>query len=271
MKRKISRKMYGKAAGLVIGIAAVMCICSVEFYAMADTETTAGSENGPYSNLWLSVVDLSSAPRISVTVPTAYSFMVTGTTETADTRPVTVENGGVQLGRSVVWDAEKGAYDIIAEKAEIEFQNYSTSVVEQEAGKRVRTGIRVTIRGHIGADPIPLIGGTDTWWQPVAADPTGDTGQYKCYRMGIGGAWFEIPDTVTENGEKRQVLYLNGGLTLDAPDVETGGCNVGGTANVPCITSYPVDLQVGGVRNHYNVPEESAKAGRIVWEVNLPQ
>lgn len=273
MKKRTDKIRNGKSAGIAIGITAtVMCFCTVGIYAMADTRAGGTDVDGPSSNLWLSVVDISAAPRISVTVPMAYSFMVSGSTEDADSRPVTIDNGSVQLGKTVVWDEENAVYDIVTEDSRadrVEFKNYSTEVEMLDAGNTVRKGAYVSVQGHLMAEKSSALTGTDTWWKPVAEDPTGDSEKFKCYRLGIGD-WFDQSDPVSIGGSDNDALTTKERLTLAPPDA-SGGFDVGGTAKNPQSTYFNISLQVGGVRNNYNVPEESAKAGRIIWNVKLEQ
>lgn len=273
MKSKTYRKTVQAAAALI-------CSGSIAISALADSP--AASEpyvDGPTSNLWLSVVELPSQARISVTVPTSYGFAVVGSVNSADNGAVTSQNGTVLLSNvrvevtSSADGTEDGAYTITEEGLpEVTLENRSTDVRDEylDQPEPPREGLPVEVQPYVVEIPDTLLDGVtgQHHWKPIGADPTGDRQMFKRYRMGIAGKWFEAEGTVTDGKKNYDAYFLNGKLPLPAPpDVQTGGWTTGGAAKEPSISHFDVDVQVGGVQNQYDQVEQSVKIGQIGWEI----
>ena len=256
-----------------IGLVCTGCLC---FSALAS--------EGPTSNVWISVTQVPSEARVSVTVPLAYGFVVKGSVDPGDTVPVKVEDGNLYVPNVKVHvsvpsggsgPAEYGL-QTISESA-IPIRNYSTDVREEhlEDENPPREGLPVEVKPFIAG--FDEDGGTAHYWKAVGYDPTWNgtdpTTNFKEYQMQIDGVAFSEPGQVTisyedASTEVKDVFWYNGKIALDAPeDVLTNGYTAAGTANIPSETYIDVNVKVGGKQNEYNQVEESLKVGAIFWQV----
>jgi len=256
-----------------IGLVCTGCLC---FSAL-------GSE-GPTSNVWLSVTQVPSEARVSVTVPLAYGFVVKGSVDSGDTVPVSVENGNLYVPNVKVHvsvpsgsgvDAEYGL-QTVSENA-IPLRNYSTDVREEDLEEEnpPREGLPVEVKPFIAG--FDKDGGKEHYWKPVGDDPTwvspDPVTNFKEYQMQIDGVAFSVPGQVTisyedSSTEVKDVFWYDGKIALDAPeDVMTNGFTAAGTANVPSETYIDVSVKVGGIQNEYRQVEESLKVGAIFWQI----
>lgn len=279
MKKQTETRIIRKTAGIA---AAVICSGCIVMSALADTtETSEPYADGPTSNLWLSVVELPSQARISVTVPTNYGFAVVGSVETGDTGPVTSSDGTILLSnvRVEVTRPGSGSGDTDGEYTittvglpQVPVENYSTDVREEHLGEDnpPREGMPVEIKPYVVEVPDMLLNNVTKqhYWKPVETDPTGERDLFKRYRMGLDGKWFENKGSISDGKNSYDAYFLGENLPLAAPpDVPVNGWNAGGTAKVPYRTYFDVDVQVGGIRNQYNQVEQSVKVGKIGWEI----
>lgn len=274
MKKITYRRMAGAAA-------VVLCSGCLAMSALADDPSApAPYEDGPTSNLWLSVVELPSQARLSVTAPVSYGFAVVGTVEPADNARVSSEDGTVLLSNVRVevtrpsdTGASNGEYTITTVGLpQVPLRNYSTDVREEhmDEANPAREGLPVEIRPYIVEEPEFMLNDVAKlhYWKPIGTDPTGDAALFKRYRMGIDGKWFDTPGKVTDGKDLFDAFFLDTNLALPAPpDVAGNGWNADGAAKVPSITAFDVDVQVGGTRNQYNQVEQSVKVGEIGWEI----
>lgn len=275
MKKNTYRKIVQAAA-------AVICSGCITMSALADDPAgPVPYTDGPSSNLWLSVVELPSQARISVTVPTSYGFAVVGSVESSDTGAVTSADGTILLSNVRVevtspssgGGAADGAYTITTvglPRAPLE--NRSTDVREEDLDKPnpPRVGLSVEVKPYVVETPDTVLGNVTRqhYWKPTGTDPTGDSGMFKRYRMGLDGAWFETAGTISDGKKNYDAYFLERNLSLPAPpDVPVNGWSAAGTAKVPSISYFDVDVQIGGIRNQYNQVEQSVKVGQIGWEI----
>ncbi|WP_313257068.1 hypothetical protein [Lacrimispora sp.] len=258
-----------------VGFVCTGCLC---FSALAS--------EGPTSNVWLSVTQIPSEARVSVTVPLAYGFVVRGSVDSSDTYPVSAENGNLILPNakvhvSVPSDSGTGI------TAEFELQtisehtipilNYSTDVREEhlEEENPPREGLPVELK--------PFIAGYDSdegkthYWKTVGYDPTWDGASsqtnFKEYQMLIDNVAFSDPGQVTisyedSSTELKDVFWYADKIALNAPeDVLTHGYTAAGTAHIPSETFVTVGVKVGGMQSEYKQVEESLKVRAIFWQV----
>ncbi len=264
----------------------IVILTAVGFVCTACLRFSALASEGPASNVWLSVTQIPSEARISVTVPLAYGFVVRGSVDSSDTYPVSVENGNllvpnVKVHVSVPSDSGAGT------TAEFELQtisehtipilNYSTDVREEhlEEEHPPREGLPVELK--------PFIAGYDSdegkthYWKAVGYDPTWDgvspQTNFKEYQMLMDNVAFSVPGQVTisyedSSRELKNVFWYADIIALNAPeDVMTNGYTAAGTANVPSETYVNVGVKVGGRQDEYSQVEESLKVGAIFWQV----
>ncbi|MSS10657.1 hypothetical protein FYJ38_18705 [Clostridium sp. WB02_MRS01] len=271
MRRWKKYKVRLMAVGLI-------CTGCLSFSALAS--------EGPASNVWLSVTQIPSEARVSVTLPLAYGFVVRGSVDSNDTNPVSVEGGNlivpnVKVHVSIPSDPGSGTkaefeLQTISEHA-IPIRNYSTDVREEHMEEEYppREGLPIELK--------PFIAGYDSdegkthYWKVVKDDPTwnGTSSQtrFKEYQMLIDDFAFSDPGEVTisyEDGnmELKSVLWCDGTITLNAPeDVQAHGYTAAGTALIPSEKYVTVDVKVGGRQDEYSQVEESLKVGAIFWQV----
>jgi len=256
------------AAGLVC----TGCLCFSAF-----------ASEGPTSNVWLSVTQMPSEARVSVTVPLAYGFLVRGSVDPSDQDKVTVENGKVMVPNVKVKVTEPSGsgtakYDLeTMSESLIPIRNYSTDVREEhlEEENPPREGLPVEVKPFIvGSDSD---NGTVHHWKAVDYDPTWDEvtlpTNFKEYRMIIDGVAFsEVGQVTIDYGSSNKVLedvfWYADKIALDAPDdVPANGYTAAGTANIPSETYVDVSVQIGGMQSEYKQVEESLKAGAIYWQI----
>lgn len=274
MNKQIYKKMMGAAA-------AVLCSVWMTISVLADDPPRAATyDEGPTSNLWLSVVELQSEARLSVTVPVSYGFAVVGTVDTADDKPVTSADGMILLSNVRVEvtdpsdpDKSNGKYTITTTgNAQVTVNNYSTDVRIGNLGvpNPPREGLPVEIKAYVVETPDTLLEVMtgQHYWKPIEIDPTGQPDLFKRYRMGVDGKYFDTPGTIND-GKKDYDAYFQGeNLSLPAPpDVLENGWNASGIARVPAVTAFKVDVQVGGTRGQYHQVEQSVMVGKIGWEI----
>lgn len=275
MKKKTYQKMMGAAA-------VFLCSGCLAISAMADNpKASAPYEEGPVSNLWMSVVELPSQARVSVTVPVSYGFAVVGSVDSSANGAVKSSDGTVLLSNVRVQVTKPSSGNGLADGEytittvglpQVPLRNYSTDERGEAAdgSNPVREGIPVEIKPYVTETPETLIGSVVKLhhWKPIETDPTGDTALFKRYRMGLDGKWFDTPGKITAGNKVLDAYFLGGKLSLEAPpDVPVNGWNAGGTAKVPYVGYFDVDVQVGGVQNQYNQVEQSVKVGQIGWEI----
>ncbi|GLC80983.1 hypothetical protein [Lacrimispora brassicae] len=260
---------------MAVGFVCMGCLCF-----------SASASEGPASNVWLSVTQIPSEARVSVTVPLAYGFVVRGSVDISDTYPVSLENGNlivpnVKVHVSVPSDSGTGT------TAEFELQtisehtipilNYSTDVREEhlEEENPPREGLPVELK--------PFIAGYDSdegkthYWKAVGYDPTWDGASsqtnFKEYQMLIDNVAFSDPGQVTisyedNSTELKDVFWYADKIALSAPEgVLTNGYTAAGTAHTPSTTYVSVGVKAGGMQSEYKQVEESLKVGAIFWQV----
>lgn len=256
----------------------LICVISLRFSALAS--------EGPTSNVWLSVTQIPSEARVSVTVPLAYGFVVRGSVDSGDTYPVSVENGNLLVPNVKVFvsvPSGSGAgttaeYELqtISEDT-IPLLNYSTDVREEHLDEEnpPREGLPVELKPFIASNESDS--GKTHHWKVVSYDPTWDGASsptnFKEYQMLIDNVAFSDPGQMTisyEDGstELKDVFWYADIIALSPPeDVLTNGYTAAGTAHIPSETYVTVGVKTGGMQNEYKQVEESLKVGAIFWQV----
>lgn len=248
------------------------CVVGAASLCFSASASSANNE-GPASNVWIDVVELSSEMRLSVTVPFSYGFAVLGTTETntaTANEAISTANGNlylpnvrVNVSTSSSWTVT--GYQLTYTGTIMPLENYSTDVREENTGQTdpEREGLPVELR--------PYIVETDktNFWKASSTPPTSDGGDFKKYRMLLDGKPFsEESQRRNADGTLIPVVEISDIIALPAPpDVPTNGYTAAGTANVPSRTDVPVDVEIGGRRGQYHQVEHSIKVAQIYWEV----
>lgn len=279
------RKENGRRLGVLAVAMTTSCFVAFSAWgAPGDSGSSTEYNEGPASNLWLTVVETASQARISVTVPTSYGFVVVGSVEPTDSGSVTSENGKVLLPNvrvnvtnpSTGPNHTDGEYVLSVDgPSQVLIKNYSTDVPEDQLDldNPQRFGIGVKVRPYVQEieqfEALPNVLRRH-YWKPVTTgtDPSGDAGLFKYYRLGMNGMWCDIPGSIKEGGATKRVYSLDGILEIPAPpDLEQNGWTAGGTALVPYIMAFDMDVQVGGIQNQYKQVEESVRVGQIGWQI----
>jgi len=250
-------------------------------------EETEPEEFGPAGDLWIEVADIRSYDRISVTVPLVYAFVVVGSTEAEDTDSIRYENGNLILPTAEVEVAEDGTpgtndpYTLWLGEESLEgdsvphlvLKNYSTAVSEEygegDDGENVinREGLGVKVTAFmtqsVGSDE--PASSERAYWQLTGEEPSTAEEGFKKFRFILDETPFSTSDDYTEpEADTYQVFWLEGDLRLPGPGMESGW-TTGGYANNPQTCVMPIEVQVGGMQNHYTQIEESVKVADIHW------
>lgn len=247
--------------------------------------SVSASEN-PASNVWLSVTQIPSEARISITVPLAYGFVARGSVDSNDANPMTVDNGNlivpnVKVHVRVPSNPGSGIaaeYELqtLSEQA-IPILNFSTDVREEHMQDEnpEREGLPVDLKPFIAG--YDSDGGRTHYWKAVEYDPTWDgvssPTNFKEYQMLIDEIAFSVPGQATiscEDGstQLKDVFLYKENIALSAPeDVPVYGYTAAGAALIPSRTYITVGVNVGGMQSEYKQVEESLKVGAIFWQV----
>ncbi|MGL4607884.1 MAG: hypothetical protein ACRCU3_10525 [Eubacteriaceae bacterium] len=232
----------------------------------------------PEADVYLTVIKYDTYSKVSVTVPTLFAFAVNGTRETSSTTAISVSNGTLLLPNVIINlldpdDPTSGYQLAFVGNAALEFKNYSTTmaVVDGEGNPNldlsIREGLPVLLNAYIeNTGDTPLSRGN---WNVVAdnREVTTDSANFKNYRLGFGNPG-TLHQFVDYEGSITNRTWLNNSIPLEKP-VEAGGYTPSGDARIPSVLSLPLDVEIGGVRGQYSQVEESVKAGKIVWTVEL--
>ena len=241
------------------GMAAVL-ICTGVLCVSAFAE----GASGPTSNVWLDVIPVPTAARISVTVPLSYGFAVIGSAEESAGIPVSTINGNILLPKTV-------------SQSSVLIRNYSTDVRDEYADEELppREGLPVEVKPYMVA--FQDSSGPTHHWQPASADPTwdGTAGtedaaklNFKKFQMLLDNLAFSVAGQKSIDSTVKDVFWLEDFIALDAPpNVADYGYTSAGTAQVPSEKYISVQVRVGGIQNQYKQVEESVKVGAIYWEV----
>jgi len=256
-----------------VGFICAVCLCF-----------SASAGEDPASNVWLSVTQLPSEARVSVTVPLAYGFVVRGSVDDSDRVPVSVENENLILPNVKVHVSVPSGPGVTAEYElqmtsgqAVPIRNYSTDIREEhmEDANPPREGLPVELKPFIagyGSDS-----GRTHYWEAVGYDPTWDgiseQTNFKRYQMLLNDNPFSISGQMKisdedGNPELKDVFWYAGTIPLNAPeDVMAHGYTAAGTALIPSETYVTAGVKVGGSQNEYKQVEESLKVGAIIWQV----
>ncbi len=273
-------KRLGQWIKCKVRLTAVGIVCTSCLY------FSASASEGPASNVWLSITQIPSEARVSVTVPLVYGFVVKGSVDSNDVYPVSAENGNLIMPNvKVSVSAPSGSgggttasfeLQTISEQT-IPLLNYSTDVREEhlEEENPPREGLPVELK--------PFIAGSNSdqgkmhYWKAVGYDPTWDgvsaQTNFKEYQMLINHVAFSEPGQMAirkENGsiELKDVFWYADKIALNAPEeVLVNGYTAAGTAHIPSETYVTAGVKVGGMQNEYKQVEESLKVGAIFWQV----
>lgn len=269
-----NRKKRQKITGQMRLALCVACTAGLCFSASAGSVDSVG----PTTNVWVSVVELSSEARISVMVPISYGFAVLGTNETNTTaadEEISYINGNLYLPHVRV-EVTKPSSSGIAEfkligtpDTIIPLENYSTDVREKNLNQSdpKREGLPVELRPYIVDS-----GAAGHYWQISSGLPTSNSEDFKKYRMVLDGKPFSVESKRNIGGTLTPVVEISDNIALPAPpdtkaNGQPNGHTAAGAAEEPSRTEVPVDVQIGGRRGQYHQVEQSVKVAQICWEV----
>lgn len=232
--------------------------------------TGAAMAGGPSTNVWIDVIKRPAQNRICVTVPMTYGFVVVGSPEADNTRPISLENGNLLLPNIKVdvdetsgTEGDRNYFLTFTGAEKLPIKNYSTIENVDDVGNVLnRTGLAVKLQASMDAkEGEQLIPPSDRgYWTLSDTKPGTEEAEFKKYQMSLDGKAFSVKDG--------DIYRMDGEIPLAAPpEVEKNGWTAAGTANIPSEYFADVDVAVGGVQGHYNKVEESMKIGTIHWTI----
>jgi len=242
-----------KTKDMMKGMAAVL-ICTGVLCISAFAE----GASGPTSNVWLDVIPVPTAARISVTVPLSYGFAVIGSAEESAGIPVSTINGNILLPKTV-------------SQSSVPIRNYSTDVRDEYAEEAFlpREGLPVEVRPYMTWDD--RYSARVHHWEPSLTDPTWDgVSAEKDAKVNFKKFQMLLNDLPFSKKGQQNVIWLKdeSAIALDAPpNVLDYGCTPAGTAQIPSEQYISVQVRVGGMQNQYKQAEQSLKVGTIYWDV----
>lgn len=220
---------------------AVVLICTGVLCISAFAE----GASGPTSNVWLDVIPVPTAARISVTVPLSYGFTVIGSAEESAVIPIS--------------------------QSSVPIRNYSTDVRDEYAEEEFlpREGLPVEVRPYMTWDD--RYSALVHHWEPSLTDPTWDgVSAEKDAKVNFKKFQMLLNDLPFSKQGQQNVIWLKdeSAIALDAPpNVLDYGCTPAGTARIPSEQYISVQVRVGGMQNQYKQAEQSLKVGTIYWDV----
>lgn len=253
-----------------------MGICIAVTFMAESAISSQAADPGPSQDVWLDVAKKDYRPRISVTVPTTFAFVVNGTLNERSRVTISVDNGTLLLPNVVVnvldHDSITSDYEIgVVGDSTLRVKNYSTQTADQDADGNenydpaVRQGKAVSLNAFVEGVDSP--GEEQGFWKAAAEDAklTTDHSNFKNFRVSLADETstyvFDSPDTADKS------IWLDHEISLEAPP-RSGGYTPSGTANNPYEKELKLGVEVGGYRGQYSKIEESVKAGKIIWQVN---
>lgn len=253
-----------------------MGICIAVTFMAESAISSQAADPGPSQDVWLDVAKKDYRPRISVTVPTTFAFVVNGTLNERSRVKISVDNGTLLLPNVVVnvldHDSITSDYEIgVVGDSTLRVKNYSTQTADQDADGNenydpaVRQGKAVSLNAFVEGVDSP--GEEQGFWKAAAEDAklTTDHSNFKNFRVSLADETstyvFDSPDTADKS------IWLDHEISLEAPP-RSGGYTPSGTANNPYEKELKLGVEVGGYRGQYSKIEESVKAGKIIWQVN---
>lgn len=253
-----------------------MGICIAVTFMAESAISSQAADPGPSQDVWLDVAKKDYRPRISVTVPTTFAFVVNGTLNAGSRVKISVDNGTLLLPNVVVnvldHDSTTSDYEIgVVGDSTLRVKNYSTQTADQDADGNenydpaVRKGKAVSLNAFVEGVDSP--GEEQRFWKAAAEDAklTTDHSNFKNFRVSLADETstyvFDSPDTADKS------IWLDHEISLEAPP-RSGGYTPSGTANNPYEKELKLGVEVGGYRGQYSKIEESVKAGKIIWQVN---
>lgn len=239
----------------------------------------AEAANDPYSDVWIEVIEKDLQQKVSVTVPTTFAFVVNGTTDATQQVQISVDNKTLLLPNVTISVTNSGSssgdYEInISGPATLPFKNYSTITAATTSGgaenfnSGIRQGTKVLLSGYIENEDTPI---ARNYWNVVAKDSevTIAAGNFKNYRVSLESHADTHIFNTKKTGETNRI-WLDKAISLEKP-VETDGYDVAGFAKTPSIQELVLHLDIGGYRGQYSQIEQSVKAGKIIWMVEIDQ
>lgn len=253
-----------------------MGFCIAVTFMAENAVTIQAADPGPSQDVWLDVAKKDYRPRISVTVPTTFAFVVNGTLDGSSRVKISVDNGTLLLPNVVVnvldHNDPASDYEIgVVGESRLWVKNYSTETADQDAdgnanyNPAVRQGKAVRLNAYVEGVESP--GEEQGFWKAAAEDTklTTDQNNFKNFRVNLSDDTstyvFNSPDTTDKS------IWMDHEISLKAPP-HSGGFTPSGTANNPFEKELKLGVEVGGYRGQYSQIEESVKAGKIIWQIN---
>lgn len=234
--------------------------------AVAAPDPNDKSEGGaiPYSegtDVYAGVILKDPDAKLRVYVPTLFAFVVNGSVDPNAAEVISVDNGSLLLPNvKVAVDTEKGNFDKhnysieTVGEGHMYFENCSTAIKGDN-----RVGIPVSVKGSIKNEGTAV---SRNYWEHVGTAPTEDKKDFKKYRLSVDGIAFSEGSA--------DGFTMKDAIELEEPNLGDDNSNLdkSGYAIVGSQKDVKFGVEVGGLQNHYNQVEESAKVGNIVWTIS---
>lgn len=258
-------------------IEAATALCLMAGLLFMGKEMIKAADDGPRQNVWLDVVKKDYSPRISVTVPTTFAFVVNGTRNTDNRVEISVDKGTLLLPNVVVnvLDHSSGTSDYeiaVVGDSKMYVRNYSTETADTDADGNdnydpaLRQGKAVQLEAYL--ENSESLAAARGYWKPAAEDGevTAAPENRKNYRISLEDSRKKYVFNKADPDQNK--IWTDQKIALDKPD-ESGGYTQSGTAKDPFELELKLDVEIGGYRGQYSQVEESVKAGKIIWQVDI--
>lgn len=229
-------------------------------------------DNGPDTDIYMTVAEIDPQTRLSVTVPTIFAFAVNGTKDTSSQVAIAVDQNTLLIPnvRVAVTPDGKSTIEVIG-SGKFSINNYSTTMAKDVKGEpnynpAIRQGIPVKLEAYIkNQGTLP----ERNQWTAISEDDevTVATENAKKYRITLKAEEMRYPFNQKSIEVGNDTIKMNGTMSLEKP-LEAFGYTESGIAKSPSKLPITMGVEVGGVRGNYNTAEKSVKAGKIIWNVS---
>lgn len=258
----------------------IFTVVGITAAGMMFPECTAAlaADDGSRASVWMDVIKKDYHPRLSVTVPTTFAFVVNGTKDTGNRAQISVEDGTLMLPNVTVdvlseGDGKSGYKINVSNTSTLPIKNYSTVMKDKKEDnspnydESIREGRAVDIGGYI--QNVGTQSSEQGYWSAVTDNNSLTDAQenFKNYRLELRENGNTHTFNTLRNAEADKI-WMENSITLEKPN-DSGGYTDGGFAKTPSVLELEMGVEIGGYRGQYTQIEQSVKAGKIIWTAQL--